>query len=336
MKTHTSSQGRKLSFALTATLGASAVVLVVLEGALRLAGADLPPPPLFPGDRVTVADEREDVDIGWKLPPNRVIEAKSADFSVSYRSNALGFRGTEHEIESGSRGVAFLGDSYTFGHGVSDDETFPSVLAERLNLSQCCNLAMPAFSLGQMWLTLRKYGLPLRPSAVVVSFIFDDFYREGAYHELGRWFRRPVFRLENGAPVPMTETNRPGAVYRLIAQQTKLYAASIRLENALLKRITIGPTWALNRAIFAAMRDDCRAAGIPFLVVYLPQKGLPQTLPWMAAEFANLDIDFIDLSRQLPPAPRHLYFREDLHMNAAGNRYVADKLEPTLEAILDR
>ncbi|HUU36340.1 MAG TPA: SGNH/GDSL hydrolase family protein [Vicinamibacterales bacterium] len=328
------SVSRRALFGLVALVGMAIVGLLLLEGVLRVVSIDLPAPPIYPGDHVAVESENTDPDLGWKLAPNRTVEQPFEDGAFTYHTNALGFRGSAAAIAPGTRGVAFLGDSYTLGHGVADDETFPSLLASRLSLSPCCNFGVSGYSIGQMWRTLETHALPLQPSAVVLSFIFNDFYREQAYHQFSTWTRRPVFTLVGGVPVPMTEANRPGAVYRLFAQHTKLYAAWMRVESAAIKRYPVGGTWRLNHAIFAAIRDACRAQGVPLLVVYLPQRDLYQPLPMLAPEFAALGIDFVDLSLALPPDPRSLYFSRDLHMNAAGNRFVADRLEGTLRAIL--
>jgi len=316
--------------------GILAIVLGLLEVALRVVPVDMPAPPVFPGDHKAAEGDTIDPDIGWKLIPHTATEDKTTDFTVTYHTNGQGFRGSKDLTPDPSRRIAFLGDSFTFGIGVADDETFPSLLAGRLELAQCCNFGISGFSIGQMWLTLRQYALPLKPTAVVLSFIFDDMQREQAYHSFGSWVRRPIFTLEGDTLVPLTEENRPGALYRFFAQNTKLYTAWLRVESALMKRYPIGATWRLNRAIFTAIRDDCRAAGVPLVVVYIPQRNLPQKLPMLSAEFERLGIDFIDLSTDLPLDRRSLYFETDRHFNAAGHRFVADGLEKKLRTTIAR
>jgi hypothetical protein len=71
------------------------------------------------------------------LRPNLDLFHKGAEFTAKIRTNGLGNRIIDNE----SRQVDFLwlGDSFTFGHGVSDEQTFPFIVCTR-NHFVCANL----------------------------------------------------------------------------------------------------------------------------------------------------------------------------------------------------
>ena len=66
------------------------------------------------------------------LVPDSQAEIRQRDFAYIQRVNHLGLRGRETTVEKppGTRRIVMLGDSFTMGKGVEDDETF-SVLVER-------------------------------------------------------------------------------------------------------------------------------------------------------------------------------------------------------------
>ena len=70
----------------------------------------------------------DDPVLGYRHKSDVVGRHRALDFSVDYTLNANGNRKIPLPDESIGQ-VAFIGGSYTFGHGVQDDETFTSILA---------------------------------------------------------------------------------------------------------------------------------------------------------------------------------------------------------------
>jgi hypothetical protein len=87
-----------------------------------------------------VAPLYQNTSFGYALLPNLREEFTQSDGGIPYRlsTNRLGFRG-RREIEprkkSGTARVLVLGDSFPFGVGVSDLETFPALTEALLNQS---------------------------------------------------------------------------------------------------------------------------------------------------------------------------------------------------------
>lgn len=74
------------------------------------------------------------------LEPGARYRVHSNEFDAWTSHNALGFRGPDAATDPD---IIFIGDSYTFGMGVADHETFPHVYCEARG-ARCINLARPA------------------------------------------------------------------------------------------------------------------------------------------------------------------------------------------------
>jgi hypothetical protein len=318
---------RKVALALLS----SVVSLLLLELLLALFHASFAPPPLYPGDAEPVHDQTSDPFIGWKMPPSTVVSGTTADYTVSYTSNSLGFRATRDlDAASISAPIVFLGDSYTFGSGVKDDETFVSLVELKLGGAPCLNMGIGAFGVDQMWMTLRHYALPLEPRAVVLSFIVNDLDRSlSVYRFGGVWREKPTFCLDHGGLVPLTAANSPSGLCRFVERHSRLVALWRKAENSISKDYPIGYRWRLNRAIFQAIRDDCAHAGVPLLVLHIPVNRR-HPVPMLKPEFAKMGIPFEDLTDQLSPDADSLYYPRDHHLNAAGHRWVAQHVHRLL------
>ena len=312
--------------------------MVLAEGALRLYGSGIYPVPLYPGDVVAERDRTYDAVLGWKLAPGEPIRETTAGYDVTYEVNAQGFRSrydfaAPSPSSSVTRRIAFLGDSFTFGSGVREEETFVAVVERRLKRTerrsglaargeiQAFNYGLGGFGVDQMGLALEHYALPWGANFVVVSFIRNDLDRSLSSYRKGHvWLEKPAFHLERGALVPTTAANRPGILASWFAQDLRLGRLWQKAESSLANRWPIGGRWRLNRAFFARMRDACSAAGVPLLVVHIPvNRHAPA--PLYAREFAELGIDFLDLAPLLPADAGELYFLNDHHFTPAGHRF---------------
>lgn len=81
----------------------------------------------------------------YRLIPNLTFRQLSQDYDCLATTTAKGYRSPSAD---GSPDVIFLGDSFTFGLGVTDEQTFVSIFARDTGLS-CANLARPGTGTGE-------------------------------------------------------------------------------------------------------------------------------------------------------------------------------------------
>ncbi len=114
---------------------------------------------------------------GWKNAPN----VNTLDpYGNRIRTNSQGMRNDENfaEDKAGSKRLLIIGDSYSFGHGVSNEETYAHVLNNRYMPDwQVMNLAVSATGTDQQYLMYAHYGERFSPDIVLLGFYLRDFNR---------------------------------------------------------------------------------------------------------------------------------------------------------------
>src|SRR5262249_50799490 len=123
----------------------------------------------------------------------------------------LGMRGAEPEAPKapGAYRILMLGDSFTMGEGVSDDQTFSALLQRSLSsrLSariEGLNAGVDSYAPILSYLDLRENRLRLEPDAVVLNLDMSDPLQEQYYRSLavrnaaGEILGVPNPRLEGG------------------------------------------------------------------------------------------------------------------------------------------
>jgi hypothetical protein len=91
--------------------------------------------------------------------------------------NRFGFRGIYDEVDDDI--VLILGDSFTFGAGVRDDETFAARLDQWAGKEvRIINGGQPGYGVFQMAATLKRVGEVLRPRLVIVVLWQGDLLRQ--------------------------------------------------------------------------------------------------------------------------------------------------------------
>jgi hypothetical protein len=104
-------------------------------------------------------------------------------FDYRWTTNSRGFRGgREYAVPkpAGVRRVLLLGDSFTFGLGVNDDQTYAALIERKLGGAcggsplEVINAGVSAFSTSQEVVLLEREGLALDPELVIVGYFVND------------------------------------------------------------------------------------------------------------------------------------------------------------------
>jgi hypothetical protein len=166
-------QGRRNLAAASALLVAWPVVMIAAEFAivslheahLRAANIDARAAIRKPvmGDSVHAGDPI----LAWVPRPGaRTRHVSEGNFDVTYVIDAKGRRAIPPN-PGAERTLHFFGDSFTFGHGVENNQTALSILARALG-ANVANYGVMAYGLEQMFLRLRAARDEIHPGDIVI------------------------------------------------------------------------------------------------------------------------------------------------------------------------
>lgn len=164
---HVMRAGRRVVWIVGAVLLSLGLSLAAGEWALRVLRRHVEASDCL-DDGLVAYDER----LGWVLAPDWQGRHRHYDFDAAYSTNGYGFRGPFPEAQEGTTSAGLyvvLGDSFTFGLGVNDEETFVSRLNQGAQGDRrYLNLGVVGFSTDQECLLLEERAIMFRPGVVVV------------------------------------------------------------------------------------------------------------------------------------------------------------------------
>ncbi len=353
--------------------GMSILLLAVLEGALRIFFPQTLVPTAVRGDRFSVPDPA----LGMRYVPGAVYRFRHPEYKVEYAIDEEGFRtavpGAPRPLpsEAGPR-LLLLGDSFTFGQGVPFESTWGAVTEELLQQhgvrARTTNAGMQGMDTRSEVLLLRELVPRYRPDAVILGFLINDLYTnvplEGgeagrrAHADAPDWSRvrdnvfvsaasARTFHLLELARRVVTSSD---AVY------TRLYLATPDRGEFLRLPLSDRPRrqLAVTEDLLTQLAAQCRALGVPLVVVSIPQQFQVLYRAAGPAGAGGLEVDYYDRhfaqlgsrvgftwvatldALAAADDPGDLYFRLDGHLSSDGHAIVARVLADTLVHLLPR
>jgi len=261
--------------------------------------------------------------------------------------DAEGLRSTGERPASREGPILAVGDSYTYGDEVSDEETWPAQL-QKLTGRPVLNGGVTGYGFDQIVLRTEQLVARHNPSLVIMGFITDDLRRTEARRMW--WRNKPWFAIENdqlvlkGVPVP----NRLSLPPRI---RTWIEAGLSRLPEVLQHlvgyHVRVHPS-GFGLAIAQRLTERLgrlqaeRGIRIVLMAQYPPtvwehraeaneQRRCMQALFHAAAACG---IATLDIYPRLATEPKPLAYYQSWHMNARGNLMVARLLAATLPGLL--
>lgn len=143
---------------------------------------------------------------GWAIKPG--VQDAIVFENKNLNTNAKGVRGKQeysYERQPGKQRIVVLGDSFTFGDEVSDDETYSADLEKLLPKTEVLNLGVSGYVHDQMLLYWQEEGSKHHPDVVILGFVSADTDR--GLHSFNA-FAKPRFEWSQGklqltgVPVP--------------------------------------------------------------------------------------------------------------------------------------
>ncbi|MEK7675494.1 MAG: SGNH/GDSL hydrolase family protein [Verrucomicrobiota bacterium] len=285
----------------------------------------------------------------WKLKPNQQCYTKVDRKPV--RINSHGTRGPEFLVPKPDQTVRIvsLGDSKTFGWGLTESEAYSGLLEQLLQKKagnrkkiEVLNAGVNAWSYPQMLAYFRDYALQYDPDVVVLADanLWTQFSERNSAKFVAKFMWR--VRLKN--------LLRRFATYHYIVE-VKLKEFYERYRT---KFIPVDPQ---NDALFkeqqqkdpeaffrTAIEDLCQLAQqkhVQPILVYIP------TLDELAATNQSMvlkakrsvsrkfKVPLLDLTPDLAGQGKSLYLEADpVHLNAPGNEIIARRLFETMTNLL--
>lgn len=355
----------QIAFAASAIALGTVVALLVGEGIARVYEHVSQPedeqvdPPFF----------AHDPEIGAVLRPNAVARNWGPEFDTTVRINGQGMR-MDHDVAvertPGVRRILLLGDSFTFGHGVSIQDRFGDRLERALPDTEVLNLGVPGYGTDQQYLLYLREGVKYHADVVILCYFTANVWRNG--HETlavkGGRQPKPRFVLQDGdlvltnTPVPEGMIPEEQIHGRTGGGSIGAIADAFRAHSALYRLSGVGPRirawlgarpvlfpeydpdreeWKVTEALLGALADACRENGSRLLVMDIPtrnevhMKFVTDTPFHMVGEACRKrGIPFLDLlpefRRAVGTSDEPLYFPGDGHWTPAGHALAAGLL----------
>ena len=206
-----------------------------------------------------------------------------ADNAVTHTVNGNGFRGDEFSTDkpNGVTRIAFLGDSFTFGEGVRDDDIYTEQVERLLNASgadteyQSYNFGVGGYNTSQAVYALKTWAIQTQPDIVVLGYVLNDaepklFVGDAA---AGQIRRRPRGDVPEGADEPRPPDT---ALYRSRISQLiwRMRTATDRTSEMVDWYASLydddNPGWHASRAALVELIAFCNERDIPCIVACFP------------------------------------------------------------------
>ncbi|MDF0643550.1 MAG: SGNH/GDSL hydrolase family protein [Nitrospira sp.] len=278
--------------------------------------------------------------------------------NVPIRINDLGFRDGEHASEKPADVVRILGlgDSFLFGWGVPEDQTFLRRLEQQLarrtgRRIETINAGVPGWGLNQYYIYLTLMGRQLDPDLVVLAYFVDDLngplaerlapdlqYQQGLQYKGGIFHRSRLFNFMKSLSHLVREKNRSVRVGYLHDLDLRREEWSKR-PNYLMGS---GDPGEQRRQIelldrhLARLKERVDAAQATLVVLLIPDisqlrhSEVQQVNHILFDTCRRLGIPFLDMTpifEQTDDPERFYLWPKDPHTNAAGHAEMATALE---------
>lgn len=179
-----------------------------------------------------------DDKLRYKHMPNCKLTYSNSEMDADFFTNSQGFRDVEnYEDAPESEKILFLGDSFTFGFGVKQEEVFSAVLQKKLKEKRkgiaVVNAGAVGYGTDQEYIFLKESGINMKPKLVIINIYAND---------LSDNVWRSIFYLDPEGAIkenpPLTYSNI--LLFRWFLSQSHLF---IYLTDSIDKKITETIGW---------------------------------------------------------------------------------------------
>lgn len=340
-------KGRLKNLIINILLSAGSVFFIFLisELAVRIFCPQVQTEPLFQYNEDTITSLRK----------NATVISTGPEYKVTYMMNSKGLRSPEYSYpkDKGIIRILGLGDSYTFGIGVEEKDTYLKKLEEMLAARfqkerkiEMINTGVGGWGTTQQLIYLQKEGLKYTPDLIILGFFVNDPSENedtGLYRlENDGLIRQPV-KISQGLSATKKFTAYIPFYNFLTRHSQFLSFLRIRLTIILTKghqkagiaKLTDGTykNLDLTKALLKEMNQVAEANGSKLIIILIPSKEeflLPNSSDRnMQLEIVKFcqdnyikNVDLFLTFKKISDT-QSLYFTKDSHWNERGHRLCA-------------
>ena len=339
-----------LAFLAVITVVPAIVIVLLLEIAVRIFVPNLKPVQ----EIITPVSPDADRLLPF-LRPYYEARLTTSEYVMSMKHNSLGFRDSEHlkKRSEGITRVVIIGDSFTYGWGVDQDQTYPTLLQPLLEGAgdrryEIFNMGIPGTGTVEAQ-QIAQVAMTFDPQIILLAMLLEDRWAVNG-NDLVDNARKP-----QGEQVSTTyrqpSAGFPTSIHNFLAGNSALYVYILTRGGNTLRRQAIGmrenqnrqeldAAWELTTGLLAELNDRAKAANVSFAVMRCPfyfdaQRGEPDRISSRLAELGHdLEIPTLDLLPGLQQLDTDsLYHQRDGHWTAAGNEAAAAIITPFIHSL---
>lgn len=265
---------------------------------------------------------RYDNELFYTLKPGHS-HFKSFEFKTSYDVNPLGVRDDAASLEHPA--VIFLGDSFTMGWGVEQDQSFPAVFEQKSGL-KCLSTGVSSYG------TAREFRMLARTQtdslkAIIIQFHDTDLEENDYYIKNKRLGSRT--QADFDAQVADNKKYTKWIPFKYLRTALVKAVASVKApdatEAALKGNSKEFPAFLSD--FYSILAEIRQITPVPVILTYTgsfyTDPAMIEKFEAYAKEHGVKDIAFVNLGAVLNHED---YFYFDDHINAHGHQKVADAL----------
>lgn len=303
--------------------------------------------------------------LGWKHLPNQEGRLIMRDFDIHIKINGRGLRDqpNSYQRQEGVYRIVVLGDSFTWGFGVEQEQIFTEVIEKSQDNLKVINMGVSGYSTDQEYLFLKEEGLKYNPQLILLMFFENDIY-ENTLAINYFIYPKPKFSIVNGQLVltnrPLPQVSPLRKVHYFLRTHLITYDSLVRvLEYNPAKPIKFSRELAsgimlwlsgkekenpfeLTWAILSEIRALSEASGAQLVVVKIATHDqaleFDKTEPDELAEYCRTqNIPFLDLAAPFQDylgshSEQSLQLPNDRHWNENAHKLAAETINSYLRA----
>ncbi len=291
--------------------------------------------------------EKHDI-LGYKMSDNFEGYMKADEYNSYIKINSEGLR--DREISGEKNKILVLGDSFAFGWGVSNGETFSDFIENKENM-EVINAGVGGYGTDQELLYLKNYGVKYKPKAVILTIfvgndlsdnvnatnltVVDGFFLRNFREEERR--KSHVYLFFSGRINNIFKKYNNKSGYDELFDKREFYevlAGRTQQENN---------EWETTLSLIEEMYDYTQENDIKLIIVNVPPKkffpldkeaySIIKSRSRLHEFTERRKIKFIDLAEEFgsEDRPENFYYKIDGHFNKLGHEKVAEIMRKELK-----